>query len=283
MDRFNIAKLTPRYILDTRRFLSISVGIGLVACLVVLLGIMPQIQAMFDVQKQTATESKKLAALEQKARQLEQILTPELLGQIDTVNILLPSRKPLLELLASLNQVSNQTQVSVTGIELSPGSIATNSAETPSSSGSRSKQANRGKSSSASNSLAVKLLVEGELTQLNQFFNLVESTAPLVTITSLSLSPQNKVALSSEITPGLFEDPGSQRYEAALEISAAYFTQSVAAAIDAALPSLSQSQQDIIQELATFTIKPLEDQPTIQGGGLQDLFGVEQPTIEVTN
>jgi hypothetical protein len=282
MDQFNLSKITPRYILNTRRFLTLSVAIGLVACLVVILGIIPQIQAMLEVQNQTAVESRKLAALEQKARQLEQILTPELLGQIDTVNVLLPSRKPLLELLASLNQVSNQTQVSVTGIELSPGSIATDSS-TPAGSAAPSSKQNRGKSSSASNSLTVKLLVEGQLSQLNQFFNSMESTAPLVTITSLSLSPQNKIALSSDVVPGLFEDPGSQRYEAALEISAAYFTQSIAAAIDSALPTLSQSQQEIIQELASFTVKPLQDQPTIQGGGLQDLFGVEQPTIEVTN
>lgn len=276
-----LSNITPRYLMDTRRYLSLAILFGFVSLLVLGVGVIPQIQAALQIQQETNVENKKLTALEQKVRQLENVLTPEILAQIDTVNLLLPSRKPLLDLLSSLNVVAGQAQVSFTGIELSPGSIATDSASLADQGTKR-----KGKGSSASDSLDVKLKVQGSLAQLNQFFELVERTTPLTTITSLSLSPKNKaVGLTSE---GLLqtneEDPTlAQQYEAELDVSAAYFTQSVSAAVDAALPTLNRSQQEIVDELATFSVQQVNQQPSIQGGGLEDLFGVTQPPVEVTN
>jgi len=284
---FKLPALTPRYLFNTRRYLSLSVAIGAVALIMVVLGIIPQIQTTLAFQQKATTEGKKLASLEQKARQLEEILTPEILDQIDTVNILLPSKKPLLELLSSLNQIATQANVTFSGIELSPGTIASEAgAVVPTSTSKTKAKAKKGtvKSSATSDTLDVKLTVEGDLVDLNQFFELVERTAPLTTVTSLSLSPKNKAlgSLSGGASRPLEERLG-QAYEADLLVSAAYFTQSISAAIDAQLPALSQSQQTIVAELATFSVQPFQKQPTIQGGGLQDLFGIQQSEVEVSN
>jgi hypothetical protein len=284
--QFKLPTITPRYILETRRYLSLSVLIALVSLLVIVLGIVPQIQASLGIQQKITVEGKRLATLEQKARQLEDILTPPILAQIDTVNILLPSRKPLLELLSSLNQVATQTEVTVAGIELSPGSIATESTtKSTKSTSTRGQAVTTGKSSSVTDSLEVDLSIHGSLAQLNQFFSLVEKTAPLTTITSLSLSPTTKssgLTSANSVTIPLSERL-AEEYEANITVSAAYFTQSISAAVEAQLPALNQSQQTIVEELANFSVQPFEKQPNIQGGGLEDLFGVDLPPIEVTN
>jgi len=280
-----LSGITPKYLLETRRYLTLTVAIAIVSLLVVFIGIMPQIRTSLDLQQKSATEGKKLQAWEKKAQQLEQILTPEILSQIDNVNILLPSRKPLLELLSSLNLVANQAQVTFTGIEISPGSIATDSAglQTDAASGKAVKKA-KGKASSASDSLDMKITVQGSLANLNSFFELVERTAPLTTVTSLSLQPKAQtVSLTSSgslSAPTASQSAIAQPYEADIDVSTAYFTQSISAAIDAALPDLNRSQQQIVTDLSTFTVRPLEAQNGIQGGGLQDLFGVTEPQVE---
>lgn len=273
--------ITPRYVLETRRYLALSVGIGLVVVLVVFVGIIPQVQAILNLQRETSGQQQQVTKLEQKVRQFEQVLNPEILAQIQTVDILLPSQKPLLGLLASLDSVANLSGVSYSGIELTPGSIATESAEleangfvatTP-----RASVATGG--STDADSLDVRLRVNGTLEQLNQFLALIERTAPISTVISLSLTPQGRPVLLSTDSP----ETVTGQYEAEVTVAAAYFTRSVSAAVDAALPTINSNQQEFLNELAQFTVQEVPPQLEIMQGGLDDLFGVEQPPTGVKN
>lgn len=271
--------ITPRYIFETRRYLAMAAGVGLVAVLLLVIGLVPQLQVIVSLQGEVTTQQEQVNKLDAKVKQLEQVLSPDLLAQIQTVDILLPSRKPLLELLASLNNVANLSGVSYSGIELSPGSIATESAETGKSGPTHRGSIATGGSSDA-DSLEVKLKVSGSLDQLNQFFDLVEQTAPISTIISLSLAPQHRQTLFSEETPN---QVSGDLYDAEVTVATAYFTRSVSAAVSAPLPKLSQDQQQFLSELAQFTIEELAPQQEVMGGGLDDLFGVEQPPTGVQN
>lgn len=270
--------ITSRYLLQTRRFLVLAVAAGAVAALLVLFGIWPQVTTALELNTELQAQNRTVESLEDKARQLEQVTSPELLENIETVNALLPSKKPLLELLNSLNVVAGQTGVTYTGLELTPGSIATDSASLGDSGATRRPSLATGNSSDA-DTLEVKLRVQGSLEQLNQFFSLVERTAPISTITALSLTPQGRAAIFSdgqnEVVPN--------SYEAEVTINTAYFTRPVAAAINAALPTITSDQEQFLNDIAQFTIETLPEQQGIVGGGINDLFGVSQPPTGVAN
>lgn len=270
--------ITSRYLFQTRRFLVLAVVAGAVAALLVIFGIWPQVSAALEINSQLQDQNRTVAALEAKAQQLETVTNPELLENIEIVNALLPSKKPLLELLNSLNVVAGQTGVTYTGLELSPGSIASDSASLGDTGASRRPSVATGNSSDA-DTLEVKLRVQGTLEQLNQFFNLIERTSPISTITALSLTPQGRAAIFSDDDGEVL--PNS--YEAEVTINTAYFTRAVAAAVDAALPTLTADQQQFLDEIAQFTVETLPEQQGIVGGGINDLFGVSQPPTGVAN
>lgn len=269
--------LSARYLFDSRRYLMMSIGAAVVTVLLLVIGIIPQVQTIFELQGKTVSQQGKVEKLEVKVTQLEEILSPEVIAQIEKVDLLLPSKKPLLELLTSLNQVAGQSQVTFTGIELSPGSIASDSTAVA---GDRPSRGSVGTGGSAdADTLEIELKVQGSLDQLNQFFALVEKTAPVSTIMSLSLSPQSQGGVFSDQAVEIVGDI----YEAEVKVATAYFTKPVSAAVDAPLPALSQTQQQFLAEIAQFTVTELAPQQDILGGGLNDLFGVLPPPIGIKN
>jgi hypothetical protein len=266
----DLGHLNYRLLLETRRFLLLAIGCGVLVIGIVLFGVIPQVQAALELNDQRQAEDKRLKLLAKKASDLESMNNSPLLGQIKTVNQVLPSKKPLLELMASLGAASQATQVTITRLDLSPGTISTDSATAAKPA---AKTATKGKSpkNAAVSNLTVNIVVEGELGDLESFFSTMENRAPLSTITNISLS--KKSALSLDITEN---DP----FEAEVTISSAYFTQSVTSAVEASLPSISQQQELLLKDLEEFVL-PLENQQQqIEGGGLNDLFGITQPELE---
>jgi hypothetical protein len=205
-----------------------------------------------------------VAKLEKKVQELEGVTTSVAYAQSDQVNQALPSRKPLLELLTNMNSVVQSSQVVITNIELSPGQIASAGADTtdvpvpltPVKTG-----------AGDYDELEIEMSAEGTLDQINSFLNSVEKIVPTTTVTKLSLEKQPQKTGQTQ-----------QRFEADLALTSYYFTKPVSAAIDAPLPPIGPAEEEVLAKLKTFTYTPLVKQQMIQGGGLEDLFGVTKGT-----
>lgn len=257
-----------RSLLTTRRYLSLTVAVGLISLLIVFMGILPQFQNILEVQQQVAAEAKDVDALQRKAIELQELPSSSLFAQADKLNEALPTTKPLLQLLTSLQAAGAQAQVNISEVDITPGTLATESAQTSSNTGStlagrRGATSNRGSSnSSAYDSLDVDLTVNGTTEQINQFFSLIERVTPITTITQISLQKQNRP-----------NQPGSF-FSADIRVTTYYFTQSIKASTDAPLPPITSQEEAIVNDIADFVTTPVQTQTQVTGGGLQDLFGV---------
>jgi len=263
---FRLTELNPRYLIDSRRYQLLSVVAATVVVLLLLLGIMPQVQAALDLSSKQTAETKKLDALPRKAQELENLSSSPVAQQIQTVEKVLPSSKPLLELLTSLNLAARESQVNISALSLSPGSIATDSASVATTSKSKTVKKSKG----TTDTLSVDLIIGGQLNDVNRFFETVERRAPLSTISSMSLTKKNQGIVGSQV----------DSFEAELTITSYFFVQSVNSAVETALPPVTSEQQALLEDLATFVLATDAQQREIQGGGLNDLFGVDQPAID---
>jgi hypothetical protein len=263
------SELNLRHLLDSRRYLVFAAGIGLIAVLITFFVVIPQVSAVQDLFTKRGQETTKVKNLQTKVIDLETMTSSPLMGQIYTVEKVLPSKKPLLEMLSSLNLSAREAQVAVTSIELTPGKISTESATINTNSGTAKKKVSATKSKVV-DTLSVDMNVDGRVPQLNTFFELVEKRAPLSTITSISLKQKSNSAAN----------PDGAVFTATITVSSHFFVQSVSSSVESSLPQLDDKQLVLLSELKSFLIPEEQIQREIQGGGLIDLFGAEQPLLE---
>jgi hypothetical protein len=205
--------------------------------------------------RQLKTEQQKLTQLDRKAQELEQLkLSPEF-AQADVINRVLPSHKPLLELLNNLNNVAGQTTVAITEFEINPGEIASDSTQA-------TKQPAAKKKSTDFDQLDLKLTIVGDLAQIRNFMDLIERVSPMTTITSLSVDRQSGDTELSSAT------------RADLALSTYYYTKSISSALSSPLPEISAREREVFQAILAFTPAELEAQTEIIGGSNTDLFGI---------
>lgn len=255
-------RLTLTYIVDTRRYLLLAILAAIVTVGLLYVLIFSQAESVWQLSQKQSEETKKLASLQAKVVQLRSVSQPAVAEQIELVNQLLPTKKPLVELLNSLSVIANNNQLSLSELQLSPGTLSTDSATV-------AKEAlNKGE-------LDLKFTTTGSLAQLNVLFNQLEQTTPLITIRQLSLRPNDQ---TFSVNSSTISD--TQIYRAEVTLVAGYFPQSVAAQLEADLPEITDSQEKILANLAAFTVILPPSQLQIMGGGLEDLFGIGIPELD---
>lgn len=263
-------KINFRSLIINRRYLVISVIIGVAGLLVVFLGITPQINQTLDLNRKIKTEQQKLELLIRKTSDLENIDAQEAYASVDLVDQVLPSKKPLLELLAVLSTIAGKSEVVFTNMSLSPGKIASESAQFINSAKSNTGQTkvtpvikeDRG-------FLDVELKVSGLFSNVEQFFLDVERVAPLIIIKSISLNIKSEEIIMP-----------TDQVDAELVLSVYYFTKTVSASLESSLPSIGSKEQEIISEISSYYYPSIEVQQQIIGGGLEDLFGLNIQDIQ---
>lgn len=280
MKSANLNNLNWRYVFNTRRFLLAAAGCALLSLVLVMMVIVPQFNQILINQSKIDQEKKTLGQLQNKMQALGESNTLDLVNQSKLVDSALPSHKPLLELMSSLNFVASWAQINITDIQLSPGEISTDSSKTATT----SKVVTKGKSVAAKayQNLDVDLTVEGELDRLNMFLKNVENTVPFSTVTKFTLAEIKGRTLADG------SNTGNKTYKAELTISTYYFTQSVNAALISPLTPVGNNEQALLTKLKSYTMLNQTQQKEIQGGGSQDLFGIksltgESPPKEVIN
>jgi hypothetical protein len=247
-------EINIRSLVINRRYLIFS-GIGiLVVLMVVFLGIIPQVNNLLDMRREIDSGQERLSILRQKTIDLENIEAREAYDSLESVNRLLPSKKPLLELLTALDLVSGKNNVTFVDLSLSPGKIASESAEflDVAKTTSRRKKI-QSSTGDGYDSLVVELEIFGLFNNVQQFFLDIEKVAPLTTITSLSLD----IKSDNIIRP-------SDEVQAEVVLGSYYFTQSVAAGLGSSLPNIGNKEREIIEEIKNYLYPTINVQKQIE-------------------
>ncbi len=252
----DLSHLNYRHFLLTRMQLVIAVACGVAAVLIVVAAIIPQVNGIIEARAEFQKQEKLTEQLQKKAQALQDADTLQLVQNQQYIDNALPSRKPLLELMETVSQLSVNSQVTIKNIELTPGEISTDSAQVVS----KTKNAQY-------DELEVDLVVQGQLKNINAFISGIENTAPMSNVTKISLNELRSKAVSDD-----------DYFEAELTVSTYYFTQSIKAAVDTPLSQLSAEELPFLEKLKNYSNIPVTEQTTIQGGGLIDLFGLNDET-----
>lgn len=253
-------KFNWRLILSTRKYLIYSVLFFISGILIIIFATYPQINLVFKLSSKLKTENIRLEKLKRKSIELEQIKTIPEFAQSDFVEKVLPSHKPVLELLSSLNAIASLNQISISDFTLSPGEISTDSTKA---------ELSTTKNSANYGVLKLDLVVNGSLNNVEQFMIMIEKISPMTTITNLSLSRQVSKQNSGEEVSA----------KAELSLETFFFTQSIKTTIESPLPSLSTREQEIFATIKEFSPSELEKQTEIQSGNQIDFFGIDKLVV----
>lgn len=254
-------EMNPKLLLNTRRFLFLTGILVLGGVALIGFAIKPQIEAILKSSKTISKDRQHFDNLTQKLNELKQIEFSAEFEQKDRVNEVLPSYKPVLEILYNLNQASQQNQVIIQELEFSPGKLATESAETTNSISAN----NEGYSP-----LKLNLTAEGKSEDLDNFLAIIERIAPFTTITELEISEQGQ-RTGQEQQPEVEEE----RKSADMTIETYYYTNTITTKIDASLPSVGEEQMNVFETIQSFRPTQFEKPKEIKSDDIEDLFGIE--------
>lgn len=246
------SRLNYRHFLMTRMQLLLALIFGVAGVAVIGVAVIPQVNAVLSARTEFQKQETLMLQLQKKSQALQDAETIQLVQNSSYINQALPSKKPLLELMESISQLTENSQVSIKNIELSPGEISSESAQI----------ATRSKNSQY-DEMDVDLIVQGQLKNINAFISGIENSSPMTNVTRISLNELKNKAITED-----------DYFEAELTLATYYFTQSVKAAVDAPLTALSGEELTFLEKLKTYDNTPIREQTIIQGGGLIDLFGL---------
>ena len=247
---------------------SLAVGLIIATFFLVTGSIFPQIKNIFDNKQTLEKETKSLSLLKQKLVQLDQVkYDPGYTKSAQIVSVAIPNTKPLLEFLASLDQVTRATGVELSGLELTPGEL-----------GSQSAGLSKKNQQAGVDSLPVKFKAMGNFDQVSQFMELLEKIAPFTTISEFSIT-EGAAKPSSPNTNGDQAELDESKNKVSVNLSCqVYFANlSVKSVVNATIPTLTNQDNLVLEKLQEFTQIELPQQKSINGG-LEDLFGL--PKIE---
>lgn len=250
--------------MTNRKHMGVAILLATVSVGLFFFAIIPQFQEFLSLNSELRKETPRLENLQQKLVELENIqFTPEF-AQAEIVNDALPSKKPLLELLTSLNTIAVANRIQIENFDLNPGIIASDTAELQ-------ELAKKSLSKDGIDTLDVAMNTVGSFSNIQQFLIDLEKISPFTTINTLSLNSRKS---------GDDFDAQEKEMDATLTTKSYFFTQTVSAAVEAPLPTLTTKEQEVLSDLSEFSSSDLPEQLEITGGGIQDLFGVDPVIFE---
>lgn len=228
---------------------------------VVIFGSLPQLSLArenYQAWQETKTEYDQLVA---KQQQLAALPQTALFQQQDLINRVLPSQKPVFQLVNSVLAVASDNQVRVIGYQLSPGEVSVDeeiATEDTLSKQPRREQVNRG--ATGVEEFKITVSIEGSQRNTNQFVDALNQTLPLISLTELEIDT-------------LGDDDQNEVRTTALELSTFFFTGSVTSTLGQDLPRVPAEQLEVMTELSRFQVPAVVESDRIFGGGQEQLFG----------
>lgn len=259
MKQTDIQTSNLKLLWGTRRSLLMTAGLILVSAAVIFLFVMPQISQGYshflDWQEAQKTE----AELRDKLRQLSDSESSPGFMYESLVNVALPDRKPLLELMQSLSLVSQEAGVTVDSFEMTPGLVATQAATS---------------SQNSSDNLSVDYSITGSFDQINKFMKRIEEVTPFTTIVSLHIGSEVSNITDDDI------------FTAKITSETYFYAKSVVSGESTQLPKMTAQAEQVLKELRQYAPITVPIQTQIIGGETQpfgetvDLIGRSQEAEE---
>lgn len=255
-------KLNWRFFFYSRKYFSLGVALIIAAVTIFVFATYPQVDVALSNHQLLQKEEKNLEKVRKKSIELEQVkLLPEF-TQAALVDEVLPSKKPLLEIISSLNNVANTNNVTLTDFSVKPGDIASDSTKV---------NTQRSSSNTKYQKLDSNLAASGTIEDVENFISILERITPITTVTDISLSRSRKEGADGEEIVLAKAD---------LSISSYFFTQSIRAAVDQPLPKIGEKEKEIFNTIQEFTPTTLDKQTTIESGNLEDIFNIDGIDID---
>ena len=166
----------------------------------------------------------------------------------------LPASKEPLVVLQALTDIAQEVSVTLSEYDTNPGLISTGAAV-----------ANRGATASRVQNMNVAVEMTGTFQQIREALDLLESAAPIMEVTELSLSPNNRTEIQG----------GETAYRARLQLTS-YFLPPTAAGTGAGVArALTPQQQEVFDRIILWRNR-LPDQPlTPEVFSRTNLFQIE--------
>ncbi len=258
-------EINIKLILKTRRQLSIGVLLIVLSVVLTVVASYPQIKKTMKLREEKNKEAEILEQLETKLTQLNQIKKDEDFQRASKVDEVLPSHKPLLELLTNLNSVGTFSKIAITNFTVSPGEIterdATLSAQLV------EKQTTK-KKNTPYDQLTLELQIAGELKNIKQFISVMELMSPLTSVTEIRLADAQ-----TEVDEDFFT-------RASIILDTYFYDETIAFAVDSPLPKITKEQRGIFEQIISFTPPRSEEQFEIIKSERDKLFDIEKPDLE---
>ena len=196
----------------------------------------------------------KIAVLTGKLEFLEEINQAAIESQVKDLENILPSRKPALNLLASLSQLAQSENVIISSITINPGPVEEIEEEND-----KIERKEQGDNPPLQE-FTLDFSVDGTLRQVGLFITALEKTAPAMKIEEFSLS------LESSLPDELVEQTESRKVKISLKVRVFY--QDLPASLglaDQALPELTAEEVALLSVLNSYVVyEPI--QPSAPAG-----------------
>lgn len=242
--------------LRVRRYLILSVASIIVIAILAIVVVVPRVQSILTLRDDISSQQRTLDTLQNKERFLESFKNAEFDALNEKLQRILPSTKPFLQTLASLEQLSLQENVIFAGLDVNPGEIASSSAVVS------PKDAH-----SDLQKMELKMKIDGTSAQINSFINKVTTIAPALDVKAFSSSVQPG---SDATTLG-----SNTSYEADVDLTALYAPILVSKDSGAGLLTLTKAENDYASsKLSSYVLFPETNlvAPNPDGLGKSDPF-----------
>lgn len=245
-----------RLVWNTRKELVLAILCFVFAFVILAMVILPQIEPIKDVFADLEKTNQELNKFQTKADELASITVDSEFDKMTEIDNVLPSYKPLLELLNNLNSVAVQSQTIIENFSLSPGEIATDSTLVA-----------RTRRQQFYDELPVEFSVSGTLSAVQNFITLIEQVTPISTITNISLNQEvgedNLVATKAN-----------------LKLKTFYFTQPITVTLTEPLPPIEDGDLIVLEEIKKLIPSNLSTQQEVIKSDRGNLFNLQGMSIE---
>lgn len=251
----NQSEFNWRLFWNSRKELVLSILLFVLAIMITLIGVVQQVNPISATYQKMIDREKEMKKFMDKANSLDQLASDPSTNNFSEVDKVLPSHKPILEILTNLNNVANNSQVSIRNFTISPGAIASDSTQV--------KRASK----SSYDFLDLNFSVNGPLWRVQNFMTLIEQTTPISTITDISINRQ-------------IDGDKNAEAQATLILRTFYFTQSISVTVATPLPEVASADQAILRHINELIPNNLETQTEIIKSDRGNLFGLQDITVE---
>ena len=240
---------------NTRKELVLGILFFVLSLMILLIGILQQIKPIQADLKELKDKQADLAKFSEKAEQLKQLAIDPNFSQSSSIDKVLPSHKPLLEILSNLNSVAYGSEVVIKNFSLNPGEIATDTTKVK-----------KTTNNQRYDYLDLDFSVSGPLWKIQNFLTLIEQVTPISTVTNIS------------INRNIDEDKNAQA-QADLVLRTFFFTQPIKTTITSPLPVIASADRKIIEDINELIPNTLEQQKDVITGDRGNLFGLQNQTV----